>query len=158
MTDDKKHIGATTKVDFPEVNLFKVPVRVDTGARLSSIWGTAVERDGKLHVHFFGKDNPLFTGETFTFDEYEQIVVASSMGHLQKRYQVKLLVKIRGKKVRASFTLANRSTQVYPVLVGRNVLRGKFVVDVTKGQSLFDKEKLSFHERQSKIAEIEEDV
>ena len=43
---------------------------------------------------------------------------------------IKMLVIISGKKIRARFTLANRSTQKYPVLVGRNILRRKFVVDV----------------------------
>ena len=33
----------------------------------------------------------------------------------------------------ATFTLADRSTQVYPVLIGRATLNGKFIVDVQKG-------------------------
>jgi hypothetical protein len=32
--------------------------------------------------------------------------------------------------------------QVYPVLIGRNVLRGKFIVDVKRGKPLIHQERL----------------
>jgi hypothetical protein len=151
---NKKTIGNSTHVDFPEIDLAEVPARVDTGARLSSIWASAVERDGCLEVVFFNPDSPLHTGKVVRFTTFGQVVVSSSMGHVQKRYEVKLLVKIRGKKVRASFSLADRSTQVYPVLIGRNVLRGKFVVDVTVGKSLHQAE----NERRASLQSYLEDT
>ena len=52
------------------------------------------------------------------------------------RYKVKIPVVVKGRKIKANFTLADRSAQVYPVLVGRNILRGKFVVDVKGGATL----------------------
>jgi hypothetical protein len=60
--------------------------------------------------------------------------VASSIGAEQGRYKIIALIKLRGKKIRTSFTLADRSSQAYPVLIGRNVLRGKFLVDVKSGR------------------------
>ncbi|HKR82457.1 MAG TPA: RimK/LysX family protein [Candidatus Saccharimonadales bacterium] len=142
MDDRKKLLGGSTYVDFPELGLAGVPTRIDTGARLSSLWALVEERpEGVLSVTFLGPENALYTGKKYEFTEYEQIVIASSMGHMQKRYKVKLLVKIKGKKIRAQFTLADRSTQVYPVLIGRNVLRGKFIVDVKKGHTLLEQEK-----------------
>lgn len=141
MSDTKRRlIGNSTRIIFPELYLADIPARVDTGARLSSVWASAEEEDGRLKVVFFGKDSPLYTGVPVYFGSYEQLVVASSMGHTQRRYVVKLLVSIGGKKIRASFTLANRSSQVYPILIGRNVLRGKFIVDVKVGKSLRDQE------------------
>ena len=55
---------------------------------------------------------------------------------LQQRYKVKLRVILDNRVINATFTLADRSSQVYPVLVGRNILRGKFIVDVHKGSPL----------------------
>ena len=48
---------------------------------------------------------------------------------------------IKKRRIRAHFTIANRRTQVYPVLIGRNVLYGKFVVDVAKGTPLIEAER-----------------
>ena len=72
---------------------------------------------------------------------FEETVVSTSSGICQKRYKIKLSIVINGRRIRASFTLANRSRVVYPVLIGRNVLRGRFVVDVTRGKPLKEAEK-----------------
>lgn len=135
-------IGRAEVVDFPKLNIVSIPARIDTGARTSSIWASNIQEEhGTLHFTLFAKGSKYYTGEVISTKEYSQLVVASSMGQPDIRYKVKLVVKLHGKKIRASFTLANRSTQTYPILVGRNVLRGKFVVDVKKGKPLMAKEK-----------------
>lgn len=140
-TKTKKVIGRAERVSFPELGFAAVPARIDTGAKTSAIWASSVERHGDhLQVVFFGEGSEQYTGQTVAFDSFEEIIVASSNGQAEKRYKVRLLVKIAGKKVRAGFTLADRSTQVYPVLIGRNVLTGKFLVDVKKGHVLREAE------------------
>ncbi len=124
-------IGPVEHIDFPEQGLRAVPARIDTGARTSSIWVSNVrEHDGKLSFTLFDKTSQIFTGDTVTVSSFEMRTVTPSNGITEERYMVKLLVVLGGRKIRARFTLANRSTQKYPVLVGRNVLRGKFVVDI----------------------------
>lgn len=155
---DKKVIGRAEKVSFPELTSEIVPVRIDTGARTSAIWVSAAEeREGVLLVVFFGPGSELYTGEKLSFEQFDRTVVASSSGHVQTRYKVRLLVKLKGKKIRAWFTLADRSTQVYPVLIGRNVLLGKFIVDVKKGRSLREGERLRTESLRDKLNE-EDDV
>lgn len=150
--DTKKIIGRSEQLAFPELSLEGVHARIDTGAKTSSIWASAVElKDGKLHVVFFGESVPQYSGKTEIFEEFDKTVVASSTGHTQTRYKVRMLVKIKGKKVRAWFTLADRSTQVYPVLIGRNVLLGKFVVDVKKGRVLKQAEQARTETLQAKL-------
>lgn len=129
----KKLIGRAELVDFPEIGIEKVHARIDTGAKTSSLWASQTNIiDDNLVVTIFDGDD----AQEIRFDEFERVAVASSNGHVQHRFKVRLLVKIKGKKIRAWFTLADRSTQVYPVLIGRNVLLGKFVVDVKKGTIL----------------------
>jgi len=131
----KKIIGRADKIDLPEQDMFAIPSKVDTGAKTSAIWATNIhEQDGKLTFTFFGPQSPLYTGKEYVFSKFERVVVASSIGAEQPRFKISMLVKIRGKKIRASFTLADRSQQAYPVLIGRNALRGKFVVDVQTGR------------------------
>jgi hypothetical protein len=138
---EPRSIGRAENVSFPEFGLEAIPARIDTGARTAAIWASNVEvKDGTLFFTFFDKASPYYTGVPVRFDDFDKTVVASSTGHMQARYKVRLLVKAKGKKIRAWFTLADRSTQVYPVLIGRNVLLGKFIVDVKRGRTLKEEE------------------
>ena len=145
-------IGRAENVKFPEVIDKIIGARIDTGAKTSSIWGSAhVMEDGRLAVTFFGEDYEHFTQETHFFDEYRQAIVASSNGQSQLRYKVRLLVVIRGRRIRGWFTIADRTTQSYPVLIGRNVLTNKFIVDVAQGQPDFVAESARSKELQQQI-------
>jgi hypothetical protein len=137
----KKIIGRAEHVAFPELGFIDVPARIDTGAKTSAIWADKVTLiDGALSAVLFGPASPHFDGSSVTFKEFDTTAVSTSTGEVQERYKVRLQVKLKGKKIRAWFTLADRSSQVYPVLIGRNVLLGKFVVDVKKGQVLKEEE------------------
>ncbi len=130
-------IGQSEFVEFPELGLLNVPARIDTGARTSTVWASGIkELNGELSFVLFDKTSPFYSGAKLTFKDYEIREVTSSNGHTEERYMVRLLVCLDGRKIRARFTLANRSTQTYPVLVGRNVLRGKFVVDIKHNRVL----------------------
>lgn len=147
METTKKMIGRAERIRFPELDEAEVHARIDSGARTSAIWGNAhVNDDGKLEVNFFG--NPAIR---HTFSTFGRQAVATSTGHIDKRYTVRLLVVVKGKKIRATFTIANRETQVYPVLVGRNILRGKFIVDVKLGKALKSVERTRVAKLQSTL-------
>jgi len=135
-------IGQTEITAFPEITPGSVGARIDTGAKTSAIWVSRLwESADSLQVVFFGPAHEGYTGRTVKFTEYTETVVASSNGMAQRRYKVKLLVVVGGRRIRAWFTLADRSQQVYPVLIGRNVLRGKFIVDVSlQSKNLHSKE------------------
>ncbi len=131
----KDIIGRADVIDLPDQGLFGVPAKIDTGARTSAIWASHVqERDGGLAFVLFGPKSSFYSGEEHFADEFQRVAVASSTGHQQIRYKVKLMVIINGRRIRASFTLADRSRQAYPVLIGRRALHGKFVVDVQMGR------------------------
>ena len=148
-------IGRVENISLPELGSVKIPARVDTGAKTSSFWASNIrEEDGLLSFTLFDKKSPLYTGKVHSTTEFYRVVVASSIGEEQERYKVRLLIKLKGKKIRTRFTLANRSQQAYPVLLGRNVLRGKFIVDVTKGKPLYQKERERSQKLQSKLTQL----
>lgn len=131
----RKIIGRADRIDLPELGYLGVSARIDTGAKTSAMWASNVhEADDGLYFTLFGEGSPHYTGREHFAPHFARVVVASSIGHEQIRYKVVMLAKLRGKKVRASFTLADRSSQAYPVLIGRNILRGKFLVDVRSGR------------------------
>lgn len=134
MKKDYKIIGRSELIAFPEVQNKPIPARIDTGAKTSALWASeVVQKDGQLSFVLFDKTSPYYTGDPLFVDHFEKRLVASSNGAIQDRYAVRLLIKIKGKKIRGYFTLADRSQQAYPVLIGRNILRGKFLVDVQSG-------------------------
>jgi hypothetical protein len=136
ITKPRTLLGPVQKVGFPELDLSGVSARVDTGARTSAVWASGIrEKDGVLSFKLFDKANKHYSGEVIRTQHYSRRSVTSSIGIVEERYMIKLLILIKGRKIKASFTLANRSKQVYPVLIGRNVLRGKFVVDVKADKS-----------------------
>jgi hypothetical protein len=135
-------IGQAEQVYLPEIGNVMLHARIDTGARTSSIWAQAYkDKNGELLVTFFNENSNHYTGEVYRIKNYSETVVASSNGQTEARYKIKLLVVLAGRKIRANFTLADRSTQVYPMLIGRNVLRGKYLVDVKQGSRLVKEEK-----------------
>lgn len=161
MTDidvTKKVVGRAEHLAFPELGLNDVPARVDTGAKTSSIWASKITfKEGALVAVLFDEGHPLYSGDELTFNSYDTTVVSTSTGEEQERYKIRLLVKMKGKKIRAWFTLADRSTQVYPVLIGRNVLLGKFVVDVKKGRTLKDEERKRSEALKAKLDQASEE-
>lgn len=131
MTSNTSRIGRKTYVDIPEYGAAHVAVKVDTGADSSSIWASDVrEEKGKLSFVLFGVGSKYYTGRQITVDTFEQVSIKNSFGKTEYRYKVKLLTRIEGRKIRVSYTLANRAGNRYPILIGRNTLNGKFYVDV----------------------------
>lgn len=121
-------VGRVEMVSVEDIGDEKISARIDTGATYSAIWASGVETNIGLEVSFMGGKYK------HTFQDFSRRVVRSSTGHSELRYVVKLLVKLGKRRINAKFTLADRSMQTYPILIGRNVLRNKFHVDVAMGK------------------------
>lgn len=150
-------IGRAEKADLPEINVTKLPVKVDTGADRSSIWAHHIkEANGLLQVIFLGPESKHYTGEVVTFQEKSFSItrVANSFGHKEVRYRVKLFIRINGRAIRGTFSLADRSNKLYPVLIGRSLLSGKFLVDVTKGSPLIKEERARKRRLEKELIDI----
>jgi glutathione synthase/RimK-type ligase-like ATP-grasp enzyme len=127
-------IGTTENIGFPELGVRRVPAKVDTGADSCSIWATdvRVDENGTLSYTLFGPGSRLYSGERLRTEEYRTRSVRNSFGVAEFRYKVQLQVQIGKRKIRSWFTLADRGEMRYPVLLGRRLLRNKFVVDVNE--------------------------
>jgi hypothetical protein len=146
-------IGRATKIEIVDLSLSNVPAKIDTGADSSAIWASQVsEKEGGLHCIFFGPSSPYYSGKAIVIPkDYSITRVANSFGHKELRYKIKLSIRVQGKLIRATFTLSDRSSKTYPILLGRRVLRGKFIVDVAKGHALDITEK-------SKAKQLKQDI
>ena len=141
--DEQAVIGRAERILFVGVTTKQVPAKIDTGADLSSVWASdIVEKDDSLSFQLFAPGSKYYTGNRIVLkrDEYRRTGVANSFGVKESRYVVKLLITVKGRTIRASFTLADRSKKVYPVLLGRKLMHNKFIVDVSRGEPLSAKE------------------
>lgn len=126
-------IGTTEHVQLPDYGDEVYTAKVDTGADSSSIWASdVVEKDGQLNYTLFGQGSACYSGKRQSTDKYKVTSVRSSFGHEEIRYKVKLRVKIGTRKFSTWFTLADRSKNSFPILIGKNLLRARFVVDVSR--------------------------
>jgi len=124
-------IGPTILLDLPKYGINRVPAKVDTGADSSSIWATSIhETNGVLSFTLFGPSSKFYTSQKVSTRDYEVISVKNSFGITQYRYGVRLAVRIGKSNLKVKFTLADRSRNNFPVLIGRRTLRGRFLVDV----------------------------
>jgi len=134
-------IGRVERVNFPEFDIIGVPAKIDTGAFRSSIWASnIIEEAGVLSFTLLDASSEWYTGKIYTTTKFEIVEVENSFGHKQERYSVYIKIKMGPKNVVSNFTLADRSMKIYPVLIGRKLLRGRYVVDVAEGEPLVDEE------------------
>lgn len=128
-------IGSTETIDFPELQLFGVPAKTDTGADSSAIWASqAVVTPEGLQFVLFGPGSEFYTGTPILADTYRTTSVKNSFGEAEFRYKVRLLLRVGGRSVRAWFNLSERAGMRFPVLLGRRLLKNKFLVDVSRSQ------------------------
>ena len=78
------------------------------------------------------EEHPEFTGIKYRFKKFDQREIKNSFGEAEVRFVIKTKVKIFDEIVRAEFSLSNRGNLRFPVLLGRKILRHRFLIDVTK--------------------------
>jgi hypothetical protein len=138
-------IGRAEPIQLLDQGGLTIIAKVDTGADLSSIWvSEVVETAEGLTFVLFEAGHPEYSGDVIKVapGEYSKARIANSFGQREIRYTVKLRIKLAGRSIRATFSLANRKDKLYPVLLGRRLLKGKFIVDVSKGDPLHKQEKV----------------
>ncbi|NIJ55240.1 ATP-dependent zinc protease family protein [Dyadobacter arcticus] len=135
MKNSLQVIGATDIVDLPELGWFKVPVRIDSGAATSAIHCSRVRliKDGeKTSLHFDLDTKKGAPQHSYVVTEFKETTIRNSSGIDEKRYVIKTRITLFGKKIRTEFSLANRGKMSYPILLGRKLLKNRFIVDVSQ--------------------------
>ncbi len=126
-------IGPKTLVSFKKQGILDVPAKIDTGADSSSVWASEIiEKNGTLSFVLFDPQSPWYNGKTIKTKRYTLRSIKNSFGVAEFRYKVFLNIEINNKKIKAQFTLSDRSNNRFPVLIGRHTLENRFLVDVSK--------------------------
>jgi hypothetical protein len=130
--NDRMVIGRVENVYLP--NDLKFKARIDTGAGLSSIHVldvTEFERDGKNWIRFAMPKNK---NENVYFERpvKRYINIKQLTGEPQRRPIVVMSMILGSLEEQIEVTLSDRTGYLYEVLIGRNFLRDRAVVDVSK--------------------------
>lgn len=134
----KKIIGRREFVDFPELGLFEVEAKIDTGAFTSAIHCTDIREatlpNGNQVIRFdlLDPSHPLYHHKIFEFSEFSKRDIKSSFGDVQERYVIRTQIQLFDKIIETDFSLSDRSDMKYPVLIGRALLSKNFIVDVAR--------------------------
>src|SRR5258708_7829432 len=129
-------IGSKELVDFPALGLVKIPAKIDTGADSSTIWSSDIHvtHEG-LTFKLFKPGTRFYVNAPILASDYRTTTVKNSFGSVELRYKVNLVVRVGDRRIKGWFTLSDRSNMRYPVLLGRRLLKNKFIVDVGKSGS-----------------------
>ncbi|MCP4406481.1 MAG: hypothetical protein GY807_01710 [Gammaproteobacteria bacterium] len=129
-----KIIGEMEHVTFKPEQL-RLQARIDTGAQTSSLGIMSqqpFERDGKKWLRFSVKDTDSEKTIDFERPLMRTVKIKQQAAEAMERPVVKLKIMLGGVEVEQEFTLADRSKFKFPVLIGRNVLVGRYIVDVNR--------------------------
>ena len=120
--------------ELPELGIQNIKVKIDTGAKTSSIHAFDIRpftQEGKEWVQF--DVHPLQDQEQLTHTCTLPIVdyrwITSSMGSSQLRYIVHTTLKIAEFTTHIELSLANRDEMGFRMLVGRDALSNNVLVN-----------------------------
>jgi hypothetical protein len=133
----RKIIGRREWVSFPELGLVNIEAKIDTGAYTSALHCKDVKqfvKDDKAYVSFMILDNgqSLFDNHIIKSPIHKIKKVKNSFGQVEERIIVKTRLDFFDKVYVVEISLADRSAMDYPVLLGRKVLKKRFLVDASK--------------------------
>jgi hypothetical protein len=130
-----KTIGRKEKISLPDWGLMDLTAKIDTGAYTSSIhcefWEERLEKEvPMLYFKILDPSHKKYNGRLLYTRSFTQKKVKNSFGQEELRYKVSTKVLMFGEEFEAEFTLTDRSKMRIPILLGRKMLTGRFVVDV----------------------------
>ena len=135
---EKKVIGRREMVALPELDIEEIEAKIDTGAYTSAIHCSDIHEetgaDGRqlICVDLLDPSHPQYNHKKLRFAEYDLREIKSSFGEVQERYVIRTTIKLFDEEIEAEFSLSDRSDMKYPVLIGRKLLKGRFIVDVSR--------------------------
>jgi hypothetical protein len=127
-------VGWREWIALPELGIAEVKAKLDTGARSSALHVSDVERfrrGGRSMIRFVihpaqRQALPKVVAEAELIAERR---VRSSSGQLQMRPVIRTAVQMLEARWEVELTLANRTQMGFRMLLGREAIRGRFLLD-----------------------------
>ena len=126
-------LGWRERLALPQLGIDLLKAKLDTGARSSALHVDtleAFERDGATWLRF-----SLTLGRRFPrtvrceAPAHDRRVVVDTGGHGSERWFIRTEVLMAGQRFGIDVSLTDRRHMMFPMLLGRRALQGRFAVD-----------------------------
>ncbi len=128
-------IGWKEEVHLPELHTVGVVAKVDTGARSSALHADAITVKGKRVSFRLGSKRHVLKLAGLKR-------IKSSNGHSEMRPMIETTVILGVQRFEIAITLTDRTDMEVPMLLGREVIKGRFLVNAARSFMLSRKAKL----------------
>ncbi|MBS0438149.1 MAG: ATP-dependent zinc protease [Proteobacteria bacterium] len=126
-------IGWREWVSLPQLGLAAIKAKIDTGARSSSLHVAALEafeRDGRTWLRFaVAPRRRSARSVECEAPALERRRVTDSSGNSAERWFIRSTIALGSNRFDAEINLSDRGGMLFPMLLGRTALRGRFRVD-----------------------------
>ena len=146
----RRILGWREWLALPDLSVRTVKAKLDTGARSSSLHVEAIEefeRDGHTWVRF-ALDPKTRSGQRARWHEAplaDRRKVTDSSGNAALRPFIHTRVRLGAEVFEIETNLTNRHGMMFPMLLGRTALAGRFVVDPQRSFALGDRPRRRRH-------------
>jgi hypothetical protein len=141
MAIKKSMVGWREWIGLPGLNIDNIKAKIDTGAKTCALHAFYVEPYEKgdetwvrFGIHPY-QDDLDFSVECHA-PLVDRRVVTDSGGHKEERYVIRTKIQMGEQVFETDMTLTDRETMKFRMLVGRNALNTRFVVDPVKSYLL----------------------
>ena len=121
---------------LPDLGIRAIRAKVDTGARSSNLHVDALEtvaRNGAEWVRFHLGGEPSFDsvldGDWAEAPVLDRRMVTDSGGHRTERIFIRTTLHLAGEAWPIEINLSQRRNMLFPMLLGRTAMAGRFLVD-----------------------------
>ncbi|MGC9505795.1 ATP-dependent zinc protease family protein [Baaleninema sp.] len=142
-------------VALPDLDIRAIKAKIDTGARSSALHAFDIEpftENGKPKVRF--KVHPIQRDTISTAIAEAEVLdrreVRNSGGKAELRYVVLTSVELAEQRWDIELTLTNRDVMGFRMLLGRQAVRGRFLIDPGKSYLLSHDEEMAHHQKEDK--------
>lgn len=141
---EKIILGWREWITLPELSKLPIKAKVDTGAKTSALHAKNIEiyyKQKQPWVSFelvpsIKLKNPIIIKHPL----HDFRTIKNSTGHKHNRPVIRTIIRIGMEEIDVELTLVNRSMMGYRMLLGRQVLKRKFLVNPSRS-FLLDKQK-----------------
>lgn len=131
---NKMIVGNREWCSFPEIDVPAIKARVDSGAKTSSLHAFNIHAFKREDMDWVSFDvHPLQKNRKTTIKCEAQVIdrrkIKSSSGCIEKRYVIRTPVVIGGERWDIELTLTNRDSMGYRMLLGREAMNDRILVD-----------------------------
>lgn len=126
-------LGWREWVSLPRLGIGAIKAKLDSGARSSSLSVEGLETfrlDGRLHVRFGVRARRRSARVVAcAASVLDRRVVADSGGHREARWFIVSELVVGSQRIEVEMNLTDRRAMLFPLLLGRSALAGRFRID-----------------------------